>query len=81
MTRRVVAGGQDLTILEQAVTDWPRFPFRAVLIDTGRHYLPVAVIQAHIDAMACECITPLNLWTAPLPSAQLPDGLCRCGDR
>ena len=63
MTRRVVAGGQDLTILEQAVTDWPRFPFRAVLIDTGRHFLPVAVIQAHIDAMACECSNaPGDLW-------------------
>ena len=42
----------DLTILEQSVDDWPRFPFRAVLIDTGRHFLPVPLIEAHIDAMA-----------------------------
>eukprot|EP01043_Picozoa_sp_COSAG02_P066647 COSAG02_NODE_10442_length_1940_cov_1.389462_1_plen_425_part_00 len=42
----------DLTILEQSVDDWPRFPFRAVLIDTGRHFLPVSLIEAHIDAMA-----------------------------
>ncbi len=42
----------DLTILEQSVDDWPRFPFRAVLIDTGRHFLPVSLIEAHIDAMS-----------------------------
>ena len=27
----------DLTMREQSVEDWPRFPFRAVLIDSGRY--------------------------------------------
>lgn len=41
----------DLSVRQQTVEDWPRFPFRAVLIDTGRHFLPVSLIEAHLDAM------------------------------
>ena len=41
-----------VTVQQQRITDWPRFPFRAVMIDSSRHFLPVALIRAHIDAMA-----------------------------
>ena len=58
----------DLTILEQAVEDWPRFPFRAVLIDTGRHYLPVAVLEAHIDAMSYNKMNVLHWHIVDIPS-------------
>ena len=41
-----------VTVQQQRIADWPRFPFRAVMIDSSRHFLPVALIRAHIDAMA-----------------------------
>jgi hypothetical protein len=40
------------TLLAQRVVDWPRFPFRAVMVDSARHFLPVPLLEAHIDALA-----------------------------
>jgi hexosaminidase len=37
---------------ETAIFDTPRFRWRGLLIDTARHYLPVGIIKAHLDAMA-----------------------------
>ena len=42
----------DYSIAEQRISDFPRFPFRAVLVDTGRHFLPVPLLLAHLDAMS-----------------------------
>eukprot|EP00040_Diaphanoeca_grandis_P018300 m.96192 g.96192 ORF g.96192 m.96192 type:complete len:609 (+) comp26874_c0_seq1:62-1888(+) len=42
----------DRTIQPAHVADEPRFPFRATMIDTARHWLPVQSILNHIDAMA-----------------------------
>ncbi|XP_001368242.3 beta-hexosaminidase subunit beta [Monodelphis domestica] len=39
-------------INETEVTDFPRFPFRGILIDTSRHYLPLKTILMTLDAMA-----------------------------
>mmetsp|Transcript_22987 Transcript_22987/g.53697 ORF Transcript_22987/g.53697 Transcript_22987/m.53697 type:complete len:538 (+) Transcript_22987:3-1616(+) len=41
-----------VTIDETTINDFPRFSFRATMIDTSRHYYPVATILQHIDAMA-----------------------------
>ncbi|XP_034541366.1 beta-hexosaminidase subunit alpha isoform X2 [Notolabrus celidotus] len=34
------------------IEDFPRFQFRAILLDTSRHYLPVQTILKTLDAMA-----------------------------
>lgn len=34
------------------ITDSPRFPWRGLLIDAGRHFMPVNVIKRNIDGMA-----------------------------
>lgn len=34
------------------VKDFPRFPYRGLLIDTARHFIPVPILKKQIDAMA-----------------------------
>jgi hypothetical protein len=58
----------DLSIRKQTVRDWPRFPFRAVLVDTGRHYLPVPLLRAHIDAMSYNKMNVLHWHIVDMPS-------------
>ena len=35
-----------------AIDDKPRFPWRGLMIDSGRHFMPVDVIKRNLDAMA-----------------------------
>jgi hexosaminidase len=39
------------TIEALHIADKPRFHFRAIMIDTARHYYPPATILMHLDAM------------------------------
>ena len=39
------------------VTDYPRFAFRSVLVDTARHFIPLSQMMAIVDAM---CAVKLN---------------------
>ncbi len=34
------------------ITDRPRFPWRGLMIDSSRHFMPVEVIERNLDAMA-----------------------------
>ncbi len=34
------------------IEDWPRFPWRGLLIDVCRHFMPVEVIKRNLDGMA-----------------------------
>jgi len=34
------------------ITDFPRFQYRGILIDTGRHFIPISILKKQIDAMA-----------------------------
>lgn len=40
-----------LSVLEAKITDYPRFGFRGLLVDTSRHFLPLDVLRQHVDAM------------------------------
>lgn len=43
------------------INDRPRFPWRGLLIDVGRHYIPVDVLKRNIDAMAAVKFNVLHL--------------------
>jgi hexosaminidase len=43
------------------VEDAPRFPWRGLLIDVGRHFMPVDVIERNLDGMAAVKLNVLHL--------------------
>ncbi|WP_255551525.1 beta-N-acetylhexosaminidase [Granulicella sp. dw_53] len=44
-----------------SITDNPRFPWRGLMLDVGRHFLPLPVIYRTIDAMAAVKLNVLHL--------------------
>lgn len=63
---------------ETSIWDTPRFRHRGLLIDTGRHYLPVNLIKTHLDAMEMSKLNVLH-WhivdneSFPYASKQVPE--------
>lgn len=49
-----------LTMKGQKIVDSPRLPHRGLLIDTSRHYLPIADIKLILDAMAYNKLNVLH---------------------
>ena len=45
------AAGPAVNVSSLYVQDAPRFPWRGMLIDTGRHFLPVSALEALVDAL------------------------------
>lgn len=45
-------GAQGTTIPYVTIHDHPRFPWRGVLIDTARHFMPVETLKRQIDGLA-----------------------------
>jgi hexosaminidase len=48
-------------IPEARIRDRPRFPWRGLLIDVGRHWQPVEVIKRNLDGMAAVKLNVLHL--------------------
>ncbi len=44
-----------------SIADSPRFPWRGLMIDVGRHFMPVEVIKRNIDAMSVAKLNVLHL--------------------
>lgn len=40
------------TIREVTIEDWPRFPYRGMHLDVGRHFFPVSFVKRYIDLLA-----------------------------
>lgn len=49
-----------IIIHETVVHDKPRFPWRGLLIDSSRHYLPLSIIKKHLDAMSMAKLNVLH---------------------
>lgn len=49
---RGVAVSYCTTSANLALTDFPRYPWRGLLIDSSRHFLPVSAVLATLDAMS-----------------------------
>jgi hexosaminidase len=43
------------------IEDQPRFPWRGLMIDSARHFLPVALIERNLDGMAAVKLNVLHL--------------------
>ncbi len=50
----------DFVVPGVLVRDAPRFPWRGLLVDPGRHHLPVEVIKRNLDAMAAVKLNVLH---------------------
>lgn len=59
---QLLAGDRDGYYLPAVtIDDKPRFPWRGLLIDVGRHFLPIEVIRRNIDGMAAVKLNVLHL--------------------
>ncbi|MDE1150561.1 MAG: family 20 glycosylhydrolase [Azospirillaceae bacterium] len=55
-------GGQgDVTVPVQQIRDWPRFPWRGMMLDVARHFQPMDSVKALVDEMAAHKLNRLHL--------------------
>jgi hexosaminidase len=57
----VQPGKQGWIIPDVQIDDRPRFPWRGLMIDVSRHFMPVEVIERNIDGMAAVKLNTLHL--------------------
>ncbi len=59
---QLLAGDRDGYYLPAVtITDEPRFPWRGLMIDVGRHFQPIEVIKRNLDGMAAVKLNVLHL--------------------
>jgi hexosaminidase len=56
----VEAGPAGFQVPAVTVDDQPRFPWRGLLMDVGRHWMPVEVVKRNLDAMAAVKLNVLH---------------------
>jgi hexosaminidase len=49
-----------VTVPEASIYDQPRFPWRGLMIDSSRHFMPVAMIKRNLDGMAAVKLNVLH---------------------
>lgn len=57
----VETGAKGFYVPAVTINDQPRFAWRGLLIDVGRHYIPVDVLKRNIDGMAAVKLNVLHL--------------------
>ncbi len=58
---QLVGPGRDgFAVPAVVVRDRPRFPWRGLLIDVGRHFMPLAVLERNLDGMAAAKLNVLH---------------------
>ena len=53
-------GAEDVSVPYLTIEDGPRFPWRGVLLDSARHFLPVSTILRQLDGMAAAKLNVLH---------------------
>jgi hexosaminidase len=48
----IVPGAAGFEVASMHIEDHPRFPWRGLMIDCARHWIPIEVIERNLDAMA-----------------------------
>lgn len=46
------ADGYDILLPQVSIEDYPRFGYRGMMLDVGRHYFPVEFVKKYIDILA-----------------------------
>jgi hexosaminidase len=52
LAQMMTASGSGFVLPAVKIDDRPRFPWRGLLLDTGRHWMPVEVVHRTLDGMA-----------------------------
>ena len=53
--------GNGFAVAVLSIKDQPRFPWRGLLIDVGRHFIPLDVVKRNLDAMAAVKMNVLHI--------------------
>jgi hexosaminidase len=56
----IVPGAEGFEAASVHIEDHPRFPWRGLMIDCSRHWMPIEVIQRNLDAMAAVKLNVLH---------------------
>ncbi len=56
----ILPGAEGFEVASVHIEDHPRFPWRGLMIDCSRHWMPIEVIERNLDAMAAVKLNVLH---------------------